>query len=72
MEFMCYECEREFDEPRYIWEDRGEFWGMPAFEKMAYCPYCGSEAFDYTANVIADLADVENEEDEEDDYSEDC
>lgn len=66
MEFMCYECQQEFNEPKYVWENRGEFWGAPAFEQMAYCPYCGSEAFDYTKTVLADLAE-ENDEEEEND-----
>ena len=68
MEFMCYECQQEFDRPKYVQESRGEFWGMPAFETMAYCPHCGSDAFDYTDKVMADLMEEENE----DDYSEDC
>lgn len=61
--FMCYECQQEFDKPKYVQESRGEFWGMPAFETMSYCPFCGSEAFDEKETVMRDLLD--DEEDEE-------
>ena len=44
--FRCYDCGEKFEEPKIEYEDRGEFWGMPAFEPMAYCPCCGSDDFD--------------------------
>lgn len=49
-------------------ESRGEFWGMPAYEDMYYCPMCGRDSFeDYTGEpedeedespVIQNLGDV--------------
>lgn len=43
--FKCYECEKLFENPKRVSESRGEFWGMPAYEDVYYCPNCGSEAF---------------------------
>ena len=63
--FMCYECQNEFDTPKYVQESRGEFWGMPCSETMSYCPFCGSEAFDERDIVMKDLMD-EDYDDEED------
>jgi len=42
--FRC-ECGCEFDEPKEVEEYRGEFWGMPAYETMYYCPECGDDCF---------------------------
>lgn len=50
--YTCYDCGNRFDYPHIVIESRGEFWGMPAFEEMGYCPYCGSECWDETANMI--------------------
>lgn len=62
MGWKCYCCEETFSEPdvRHEREDRGEFWGMPAFEDMYYevCPFCGS-----------DDVDAVNEEEEEENES---
>lgn len=44
-EYKCYDCGAEFDEYEEVSESRGEFWGMPAYETMAYCPICHSENF---------------------------
>ena len=41
----CADCGRIYhstDELKRVEEDRGEFWGMPAYETMYYC-WCGSE-----------------------------
>ena len=58
--YRCIDCEQEFDEPEEVQESRGEFWGMPAYETMYYCPYCGGDI-------------MENEdEDEEDDVDEEA
>lgn len=65
MSFMCYDCKEVFDEPKKVQESRGEFWGMPAFETMYYCPCCGSEAIDEEDIVLADLEEEEEEEEEE-------
>ena len=61
MMFRCYDCGELFDDPKYVDEYRGEYWGTPAYERMAYCPCCGSEDFDeYDGNE-----EEEEEEDEE-------
>lgn len=44
--FRCNDCGNYFEEYEEVEEDRGEFWGMPAYETMYYCPFCGSEDFD--------------------------
>ena len=56
---ICRECESIFneDELKIVHEPRGEFWGIPCTEPMAYCPYCGSEW----------IEDYNEEEEEEDD-----
>lgn len=54
----CLNCGELFDEPKRVMESRGEFWGMPAYEPMYYCPYCGSDE-------MIDEEELENEEDEE-------
>lgn len=41
----CEHCGELFSEPGTYEEYRGEFWGMPAYETMACCPYCGSDEF---------------------------
>lgn len=41
--FVCLDCGREFDEPKAVQESRGEFWGVPAYETMYYCPYCNGD-----------------------------
>ena len=54
----CRDCRCEFEEPHRVQEDRGEFWGVPAFETMYYCPFCGSEDF-------GELDEILMEEEEE-------
>lgn len=44
--YRCIDCGREFDELEEVQEDRGEFWGMPTYETMYYCPYCGGDVTD--------------------------
>lgn len=44
--FKCNDCGSKFYQPEDVYESRGEFWGMPAYEVMYYCPICGSEDFD--------------------------
>lgn len=46
MGYICEDCGDRFDTPYIVREYRGEFWGAPAYENMAYCPYCGSECID--------------------------
>ena len=43
--YKCEDCGCIFSTPKRVEEDRGEFWGMPAYEAMYYCPRCGSDAF---------------------------
>lgn len=50
MKFKCLDCGKEFDYPKIVEEPRGEFWGMPCTESVAYCPFCGGD-FDYAENV---------------------
>jgi len=45
------------EELRAVQESRGEFWGVPAYETMYYCPVCGSECLD-------DYEEVQEEDDE--------
>lgn len=60
--FKCRDCGEYFDEYDEEREYRGEFWGMPAYENMCYCPYCGSEDFDES-----DIVEAEEEDDANDD-----
>lgn len=57
--FKCGDCGKTFTEPRIEHESRGEYWGMPAYEDVAICPYCGSEFID-----IIDIDIIENNFDE--------
>lgn len=45
--YVCPCCGEEFNDPDEVsWEEsRGEFWGMPVYEKYSTlrCPYCGEE-----------------------------
>ena len=59
--YKCNECGEIFDEPKEVQEGRGEFWGMPAYETMYYCPYCESEDFE-------EYDEDEEEENEEAEY----
>ena len=43
--YKC-ECGCVFDRPRAVRESRGEFWGVPCYETMYYCPACGDGCFD--------------------------
>jgi len=57
----------EPEELRKVRESRGEFWGMPAYETMSYCPCCGSDFIeDYDGTV--DSEDVDIDEVAEDEY----
>lgn len=61
--FRCMECGRTFDEPKRVQESRGEFWGVPCYETMRYCPFCMG---DFEENT------EEEEEEEEDEEQEEC
>ena len=43
--YICEDCGKVFDEPKTYEECMGEFWGAPAYETFAICPFCESEAF---------------------------
>ena len=62
--FKCNDCGTVFhsSEFKVVEESRGEFWGAPAFERMYYCPGCGSEDYE-------DLENFETEEDENDEFN---
>lgn len=61
--FKCFECNEEFEEPKTIDENRGEFWGIPCTERMYYCPCCGGEAFGLIAfHDVYDTPVCESEE----------
>lgn len=59
--FACRNCGEGFDDPDVVEEDRGEFWGMPAYEEMWYCPCCGSDDFDEAEIVLAEQEEGEDE-----------
>lgn len=44
---ICANCGRAFDEPRLVYESRGEFWGAPAYEPMSYSPCCNDDYEEY-------------------------
>lgn len=54
--FICLDCGKTFDSPKVVEESRGEFWGAPCWETVAYCPYC-----------MGDFEEYKPEEEEEDD-----
>ena len=53
--YKCAECGQPFDKPEEREDYRGEFWGIPAYETICVCPYCGSD----------EILDYEEDEDEE-------
>lgn len=42
----CNDCGCEFENPKVVYESRGEFWGAPAYEAVGYCPNCGSDYYE--------------------------
>lgn len=65
----CCECGQIFDEDDilYVDEYRGEFWGAPAYEKMAYSPCCESDFEDYEPEDEDEDFDVYSPEAREED-----
>ena len=47
LKYYCTSCGEIFDEPETYSECVGEFWGAPAYQDFAECPYCGG-AFEET------------------------
>jgi hypothetical protein len=43
MKYRCLSCGKMFDEPEYIQECMGEFWGSPAFETFPVSPCCNDD-----------------------------
>ena len=62
----CLGCHNvfEYEELDYVNEDRGEFWGMPAYERISVCPICGCDEFD---DYIEPSEDEDEDEEMEDD-----
>lgn len=46
MNYVCIDCGREFNEPKVVSENVGDFWGAPAYETFYYCPFCGGDVVD--------------------------
>lgn len=67
MLYKCADCGAIFDEDEIAeWkESRGEFWGMPCYEKMAGCPRC------FSCGIDEYDPDAEEENDEDEDGDED-
>jgi len=61
--FKCNDCGLIFEEPKRWQEDRGEFWGQPAYETMYGCPHCYSGDYE----EYNDEDEYEDEEEEADD-----
>ena len=42
MKYVCNECGKVFEEDEIVEveESRGEYWGVPAYETVAYSPCC--------------------------------
>lgn len=59
--YRCNDCGHEFEIPDTWEEYRGEFWGMPAYERVSGCPMCQSGDYD---EVVDDPADEESEGEE--------
>ena len=70
LKIRCDCCNNTFDadELLHIEESRGEFWGMPAYETMTYCPCCYNNYGDsgdlYEEHVLIDEYGEEVNEDE--------
>lgn len=56
MKYYCTSCGEIFDEPDSYSECVGEFWGSPAYQEFAECPYCGG-AFEETESCGYCLGD---------------
>jgi hypothetical protein len=41
--FFCFNCKKRFEDLECKNELVGSFWGDPAYEEHAICPYCGEE-----------------------------
>lgn len=58
--YRCADCGNTFAEDEIAtWkEERGEFWGAPAYEKMSGCPFCHSgDISEYTETEEGDEND---------------
>lgn len=51
--YKCYDCGKYFNKPKEVEEYMGEFWGVPAYDKIPYCPFCNGD-FGYAEDVEKD------------------
>lgn len=61
--FKCYSCGCTFEYFGTIKDYVGEYWGRPAYQNIAVCPYCKSENFD-EYHYEDEYEDDEEEDDE--------
>ena len=54
--YICLDCGTVFEEPKWVRESQGEFWGAPCYEEWLGCPYCYGAFEEYSED---------DEEDEE-------
>ena len=59
--FRCCNCGKLFNHPKEVEESRGEFWGVPCFEKMYYSPCCDDD-FEDAEEQTEYFEDLEVEE----------
>lgn len=67
----CDNCGKIFEEPKIVQESRGEYFGRPAYEDWAVCPFCGDDDLEYDYEMEEDDEESELEEpdyDEEYEY----
>lgn len=50
----CDNCGSIFEEPDTKQDYRGEFWGVPAYETIGICPFCGDDDIDYEYKMQED------------------
>ena len=47
--YKCDCCGKLFETPKMIAESRGEYWGVPCYEKIAVSPCCEEDVKEYHA-----------------------
>lgn len=58
--FVCCDCGRVFSEPECSSEDRGEYFGFPAYEDVSGCPSCGGSYVEtYRCDCCGEWIDTE-------------
>lgn len=68
--FKCEDCGERFEVPDTMQDYVGEFWGSPAYETIAICPYCHSDEICETddCDEAGILNEIEIEEEVEKGY----